>query len=1044
MAKVFSFDLGSGSIGECVREAEEVKHLSSLLIDSEFASLTLIRQQRRAFRTRLAHKARESWWIEIAQKAGLDIPGRDIKKDKFGNYVFTADERLLREFPKENDETVYNSALLRIALVQGKKLEAWQIFKAVWSAFQHRGYEYNNWRIEETLSEEEKNSEKETKKAAELYNQKLSLLPEEYRLPCYYEAFKMGLWDYKTNKTVNRLYSAALNARSKEGREQIVAPRKIVEKELRLLLNNARKQLPSLPDNDYILYGTNRKPYAGRIEHIARKYESEGLLGQKSPRFDNRIIGKCSLIPRLNVCKSREPLSVEVRFLLGLKNFRFVKNGEVSAFDFEEINDLFSKYAGSLSKIRENYIGKRDLKNYLKSKGYEVFSEESVPAPKNEGRSRFCRPALKILKELILSGKNPYDFYKEVLDGIANTDVKKGLVKEDYKFLLLMPNDWYKIHIPDFREEDKNLSKEERLVKIDDLLNSVTNMIVRHRLIMLMRRIEHLEKAYGTPDYCIVEIGREDFLGKKAKNKYQKEIDKNYKRNTAACKKLEKEGIPVTYKNIDMLKLFEEQKGINVYEVESDERNFKYTDWHSYDIDHIVPVARGGSNSFLNKVLTTKDLNENKKMNKTPYEWFFNDKSKWNDFLENLKRTDIDIKSKKYLYLVSPNAVKEAQSQKNLKATQYMEKLAKKLISLYFGWGEQTLGDKRRIFVCTGAFTDQIRKTYSLNVILYEDLKKIPEEKIVAMTVGGKLDEIKKNRDNKKHHALDALVISFAKEIVYDKKTGTPILPKYARNRKYFEDAVNKVFPLYLRTKRPILRETIYALRARQEGKELKYYMVSRFNTSVEKLFAKISDAEKNVKKIFDLSVKKAFEECLKSNPSQEKWHKFLKEFRVSGTPVYKISMINSKAFTKQDVMNEDSSLKTDIGEYRAMGKIKGQYLVRKKENKGQIIYNNGKKWLVEQIYPFDSIANKLKEFKSKYKRVLFWYAGMPLYLKNTMEIGKNDGQIKLNPGLYRLTTLKADGSAKIVNCNNIEYVVPINKLLEEGKAYKVNKGDIL
>lgn len=1057
MSKIFSFDLGSGSIGECVRDGEEIKHLSSLLIDSEFASLVSIRPQRRAFRMRLAHKARESWWIQIALQAGLDIPGGDIKKDRFDNYIFSADERMLREFPKDNDDTVYNSALLRIALIQGRRLESWQIFKAVWSAFQHRGYEYNNWQSEETLSEEEKKSEKEGKEASELYNKKLALLPEEYRLPCYYEAFKMGLWDYKTNKIVNRLRSATLNARNKDGKEQVIAPRVIVERELRLLLESAKKQFPSIPDTEYVLYGTNRKPHAGRTDHNARKYESEGLLGQRTPRFDNRIIGKCSLIPRLNVCKSQDPLSMEVRFLLALKHFRFIKNGEVSPFDFKEINELFFKYKDDLPKIKQNYIGKKALKNYLKSKGYEAFSEDYIPAPKTSGRSRFCRPALKILKELILSGKNPHDFYKEVTEKVNNIDVKKGLVKEDYKFLLAMPNDWYRIHIPDFREEDKNLSKEERLAKIDDLLSSINNVIVRHRLIMLMRRIEYLDKKYGMPDYCVLEIGREEFISEKEKVKYQKEIGANYKKNIAACEKLRNEKIPITYKNIEMIKLFEEQKSINIYDVKSDTRNLKYTLWSSYDIDHIVPTSRGGTNSFSNKVITTNDLNQSEKGDKTPYEWLSCDNSKWNDFLENLKRTDIDVKSKKYLYLISPDAVKEAQIQKDLRATQYMEKIAKKLISLYFGWGEHTLGDKRRMFVCTGGFTAEVRRTYNLNFILYEDLKNLSEEQIVYMTVTGELEKIKKNRGDKRHHALDALVISFAKEIIRDKKSGTLILPEYARNRKYFENVISKVFPIQLRSKKPVLRETVYALRARQEGKEVKYYMVSRFNTRIEQLFIKISDAEKNVKKIFDLSVKKAFEEKLASNPTQEEWEKFLKEFRVSGNPIYKISMINSKAFTKQEVMNEDGSLKTDIGEYRAMGKVRGQYLMPKEGNKGQVIYNNGEKWAVEQIYPFDSIVNKLKEFKEKYRKVLFWNTGVTLYLPNKVrgvklikienEKTKKKSQksiaADINPGKYKLNTISS-GQVVLTSDFGAKYMISLKNFIEEGKAYKIDKGAIL
>lgn len=336
------------------------------------------------------------------------------------------------------------------------------------------------------------------------------------------------------------------------------------------------------------------------------------------------------------------------------------------------------------------------------------------------------------------------------------------------------------------------------------------------------------------------------------------------------------------------------------------------------------------------------------------------------------------------------------------------------------------------MFVCTGGLTAKIRGQYGLNRLLHKDLSK---EEFKEICISGKLDE--KNRNNKRHHALDALVISFARDIKYDEK-GKTVLPDFACKPAFFDVALDKVFPIIIRSKKPALRETIYALRARQEGKEIKYYMVSRFNTRIDELFKKISDAEDNVKKIFDLSVKKAFEYKLNTNPTQEEWEQFLKDFRVSGNPVYKISMTdNESGFIKDDVLNPDGSFKKHIGQYCAIGKVNGQYFRREQSNKGQIIYNDGKTWVVEQVYPFDSIVNKLKEFKAKYGKVLFWHNGMMLYLKNTIEIGKK--KMKLESGIYSISTIKSNGSIKIVNAVNKEYITYVKQLLENGKAYKIN-----
>lgn len=72
----------------------------------------------------------------------------------------------------------------------------------------------------------------------------------------------------------------------------------------------------------------------------------QGVVGQKIPRFENRIIGKCVLIPRLNVCKIRKgddgtlrPQSrtaAEVIFLMKLKNMRLKQGSGVRGLAAEE------------------------------------------------------------------------------------------------------------------------------------------------------------------------------------------------------------------------------------------------------------------------------------------------------------------------------------------------------------------------------------------------------------------------------------------------------------------------------------------------------------------------------------------------------------------------------------------------------------------------------------------------------------------------------------------------------------------------------------
>jgi CRISPR-associated endonuclease Csn1 len=107
---VYSFDLGSGSIGVCVRSGKNILYLDSLLIDNEFASVKEVSTKRRQRRTRIAHKEREKWWDEQAKRAGIEV---------LQTARPNTDKRMLTEFlPQDSkDKTIYSSHLLRIALL---------------------------------------------------------------------------------------------------------------------------------------------------------------------------------------------------------------------------------------------------------------------------------------------------------------------------------------------------------------------------------------------------------------------------------------------------------------------------------------------------------------------------------------------------------------------------------------------------------------------------------------------------------------------------------------------------------------------------------------------------------------------------------------------------------------------------------------------------------------------------------------------------------------------------------------------------------------
>lgn len=1089
MSKIFSFDLGSGSIGECVREDDKILHLDAFLIDNEFASLTEVRKLRRAFRTRLAHKARENWWRFCAEKGNLEILSTEQPNTKKTDAK--PDKRILTEFSPKGDDTVYTSCLLRILLLQGQKLESWQVYKAVWSALQHRGYDAQvpwasdikviNDKIKqkEELTDKEKDLLKnieEESKASKLYEEKISVLPKEYQFPCFFEAYTLGLWNPENPTCLKKQINFyTKNIRNKDGKEQIVIPRSFIEKELRQLLDNARKQYPSLPETDFILYGTPKTKYSSYNNPQNKKYESEGILGQKIPRFDNRIISKCCCIPRLNVCNACDKLNIEVFFLLSLLNMRFTYGNAITAQLLpEQLKQIFDDYKKNLSTNKNDntlVIKQADWKREITNYGGKVKeNQKSVSHPKTTGRSSFSRPALKILKDLILSGKKPHDFYEEQTAKLTNTDPMKGLVKEDFSFLKLMPNEWGKIHIPDHRYINKQLSFEEAQDKIEEIIKNISNAVVKHRLTMFYRRLSALKQQYGTPDKVILELAREDFMGEEKKAKYIKAQNDKRKEKDSAKDELEQYYSFSNSKEYQKLllkaRLLREQNYQDVYEL-GENNKIAIEELDAYDIDHIVPVSRGGSDSMANKVLTKREINQTKKKDKIPYEMYYKDASEetWQKYLKHLKDVYGNNISKyldtKYELLTSDKAEEIERKRNDLQATMYIEKYARQITALFFCWGDQTKGDNRRVFVCNGALTAKLRKENGLDRLLYteEDFSKYLES--------GKLEE--KNRENKKHHALDALVISFAADLRTDPKSGRKLFPEFAQSHpNFFDRALSKVYPKQLRKKTPALRETIYALRCRKENGEDKYYMVSRFNTELKSIFGELKDAKKQIEKIFDYQIQNDLRAKLDTKPTKDEWLNFLENYKLLGkTPVYKVTMIASKPFSKKDVFDENGKKRQVIGEYKEMGKMKGQYLMPKESNKGQIIYRQNNKWKVEPVYPFDSVSGKLTECKQRYGKVMFWSSGDILMLQNDIsgsevyteeheelvEYKDRKGETKtrkkinkrlknkkaiLPKGKYKLNTLGCDGKVKLTNLSlGIKYSTSLNKLIEEGKVYK-------
>lgn len=144
------------------------------------------------------------------------------------------------------------------------------------------------------------------------------------------------------------------------------------------------------------------------------------------------------------------------------------------------------------------------------------------------------------------------------------------------------------------------------------------------------------------------------------------------------------------------------------------------------EIEHIVPYSRSLDDSFMNKTLCEREINQNK-LNMTPREYFKENTKEWNDFLLRVKNFN-QAKQEKFLIQELPEDFDPAQLTNNAWVAREAVKIFK------------TVCDN--VQVTNGQTTAHIRRSWGLSAIINSN------------------DSVEKNRDDHRHHAVDALTIA--------------------------------------------------------------------------------------------------------------------------------------------------------------------------------------------------------------------------------------------------------------------------------------------
>ena len=489
----------------------------------------------------------------------------------------------------------------------------------------------------------------------------------------------------------------------------------------------------------------------------------------------------------VELAKKKEKITYkDIVKILNLNNVTF-KDNSLSRNDYGKCAEKIKELLGidKNSKIDYNNLSEEEKKQY-----HQILEEKKLEN---------IVGSLKIYNTFrkVFSKWNPTEWDKikdnfKLLDEIAviltdcklNEDIKSEIEKSDlidnsyYEIIIKMPN--LKDHIMlslniiyqliplmlegyrydeamkkiglDHSQLHGNIEKSDLLPPITKE-EGINNQRVLRSLTQCRKVINAIIKKYGLPKEIKIETARELAKSRDERNKIEKEQKENYEKNLSTKEQLV-DLLPNIFKNIDYIsstdllkyKLWKEQGERCAYSLEkiSIEELF---DKNVVQIDHILPYSRTFDDSYFNKTLVFSKYNQEKR-EKTPYEWL-GETPQWNKFKNYILSLNISDKKKdNYLLEKLTQEIESEMRSQNLNDTKYISKFLVGFIKAHLNI------DENKVKAFSGSITGKLRGRWGLNGLTHS------LESSNYHIKNNTYEELKKNRENHLHHAMDALVIA--------------------------------------------------------------------------------------------------------------------------------------------------------------------------------------------------------------------------------------------------------------------------------------------
>ncbi len=551
--------------------------------------------------------------------------------------------------------------------------------------------------------------------------------------------------------------------------------RDMYEKEFELLWKSQQRFHPDVLTDELKFgrqgpqrYPRDPKPLKKRRDgnSLLKEFGFHGILFfQRSLYWPKSVVGRCELEPRERRCERADRRAQRFRLLNEVNNLQVIpQKGEPRPLTNNERESLI-EYLSGRKEATFDLLRKRlgllegdgfNLEAGSRRKLHGVPIDAALAHKSLFGKSWYKRPddeRTEIVRSLLDDEDEPI-LQKAVdewgctpelavrLSEVDLTSVVRGYASYGLTAIQkLLPhleaglpmmskdNELSALAAAGYLRPDERIGSQGKSLPLPT--DDITNPLVRQALFEVRKVVHAAIREWGMPRAIHIELAREVQGSPERRLKAAQAMRAREKERDDAAEKIRELGYKPSRDAINRYRLWKEQGEICLYSGQAiSPRQLMEGE---ADIDHILPRWRSLDNSYMNKVVAFRRENE-AKGNRTPYEWLAEiDPEKFDAILQRARSLPYEIRFRKILKLQAKEVVLEKFIARQLTDTAYITTQVLTLLRHLQGVD---------VVPIKGQLTSELRHQWGLNTVLRTDGLNL------------------KNRDDHRHHAVDAIVIA--------------------------------------------------------------------------------------------------------------------------------------------------------------------------------------------------------------------------------------------------------------------------------------------